>query len=72
MKEINRKTIPQLIIIDGVDGVGKTTVVENLIKKFEEQGLKVVNNTFKRRRQDNPKFMKPTSRYEWMFRKEVV
>ena len=72
MKEINRKTIPQLIIIDGVDGVRKTTVVENLIKKFEEQGLKVINNTFKRRRQDNPKFMKPTSKYEWMFRKEVV
>jgi signal recognition particle GTPase len=64
LKEMNRKTVPQLIIIDGVDGVGKTTVVENLIKKFEEQGLKVINNVFKRRRSDNPKFMKPTLKYE--------
>lgn len=72
LKEVNRKAIPQLIIIDGVDGVGKTTIVENLIKKFQEQGLKVINNTFKRRRSDNPKFTKPNLKYEWMFRKEVV
>jgi thymidylate kinase len=72
LKEMNRKTLPQLIIIDGVDGVGKTTIVEKLIEKFKSQGLKVINNTFKRRRSDNPKFTKPTIKYEWMFRKEVV
>ena len=72
LKEINRKTLPQLIIIDGVDGVGKTTVVEELIRKFESQKLKVINNNFKRRRSDNPKFEKPSAKYEWMFRKEVV
>ncbi|GBB86909.1 hypothetical protein RclHR1_13360006 [Rhizophagus clarus] len=72
LKKMNRKSVPQLIIIDGVDGIGKTTIVQNLIKKFEDQGLKVINNTFKRRRNDNPKFIKPTMKYEWLFRKEVV
>lgn len=47
LKRNNRKMKPILIIIDGVDGVGKTTIVKNLIKKFKESGLKVVFNTFK-------------------------
>ena len=72
LKEMNRETVPQLIIIDGVDGVGKTTIVEKLIKKFQDQGLRVINNTFKRRRSDNPKFAKSSLKYEWLFRKEVV
>ena len=32
LKEMNRKTIPQLIIIDGVDGVGD---VENKLMEIE-------------------------------------
>ncbi|GBB94528.1 hypothetical protein RclHR1_23720002 [Rhizophagus clarus] len=71
-EEVITKKCTQLIIIDGVDDVGKTTIVQNLIKKFEDQELKVINNTFKRRRNDNPKFAKPTMKYEWLFRKEVV
>ncbi|GBB97342.1 hypothetical protein RclHR1_02970017 [Rhizophagus clarus] len=72
LREMPRKSVPQLIIINGVDSVGKTTIVQNLIKKFEDQGLKVINNTFKRKRNDNPKFIKPTMKYEWLFRKKVV
>src|SRR2546421_10116613 len=72
LKETNRKTLPQLIIIDRVDGIGKTIVVEELIRKFESRKLKVINNNFKRRRSDNSKFAKPSAKYEWMFRKEMV
>ncbi|EXX64609.1 hypothetical protein GLOIN_2v1791704 [Rhizophagus irregularis DAOM 181602=DAOM 197198] len=72
LKRNNRKTQPILIIIDGVDGVGKTTIVENIIRKIEAQNLKIIFNTFKRRRGDNKLFETPTIKYEWMFRKEVV
>ncbi|EXX62263.1 transposon Ty3-I Gag-Pol polyprotein [Rhizophagus irregularis DAOM 181602=DAOM 197198] len=63
---------PTIVIIDGVDGVGKTSVVTNLIKEWEKQGLKVRFNTFKRRRGDNPEFEIPKLETEWKFRKEVV
>jgi len=72
LKRNNRKAQPILIIIDGVDGVGKTTIVENIIKRIKAQNLKIIFNTFKRRRGDNKQFETPTIKYEWMFRKEVV
>lgn len=72
LKRNNRKTQPILIIIDGVDGVGKTTIVENIRKRIEAQKFKVIFNTFKRRRNDKEIFKTPDIKYEWMFRKEVV
>jgi uridine kinase len=73
LKRLNRKKKPQLIIIDGVDGIGKSTVVENLMKQLEEKdGLKITFNKFKRRRNDDKRFEKPTKKYEWLFRKQVV
>src|SRR5579859_5489081 len=72
LKELHLIKVPKLIIIDGVDGVGKTTIVENIIKKLELKGDKIVYNKFKRRRNDNDNFKTPTKEYEWVFRKEVV
>jgi thymidylate kinase len=72
LKELHLIKVPKLIIIDGVDGVGKTTIVENIIKKLELKGDKIVYNKFKRRRDDNDNFKTPTKEYEWVFRKEVV
>ncbi|GET58664.1 hypothetical protein RIR_jg14584.t1 [Rhizophagus irregularis DAOM 181602=DAOM 197198] len=56
LKQINKKIQLILIIIDGVDGVKKTTIVNNIIKKIEAQNLKIIFNTFKRRRGDNKLF----------------
>src|SRR5215469_17257865 len=72
LKELHLIKIPKLIIIDGVDGVGKTTIVENIIKQLQSEGDSVVYNKFKRRRGDNDNFKVPTKEYEWIFRKEVV
>ena len=72
MKELNMNIVPKVIIIDGVDGVGKTTIVQNIINKIREQGQTVKYNTFKRRRNDNENFKEATKKYEWVFRKEVV
>ncbi|CAB4439642.1 unnamed protein product [Rhizophagus irregularis] len=72
LKLTRRKRKPQLIIIDGVDGVGKSTIVENLIQRFQEKGMKVVFNTFKRRRKDDERFSVPSKKNEWLFRKQVV
>jgi thymidylate kinase len=73
LKRLNRKKKPQLIIIDGVDGVGKFTVVESLMKQLgEKDGLKLIFNKFKRRRNDDKRFEKPSKRYKWLFRKQVV
>ena len=66
------KIIPKLIIIDGVDGVGKTSVVEKIIKEFEKEQEKVIWNKFKRRRSDKEEFEVPSKEYEWKFRREVV
>ena len=68
----NRKTLPILMIFDGVDGAGKTTIVNNIMDRIKTQNFKIIFNTFKRRRNDNPLFKDPTIKYEWMFRKEVV
>jgi thymidylate kinase len=73
LKKLNRRNKPQVIIIDGVDGVGKSTVVENIIKELEEKDkLKVIFNKFKRRRNDDKRFEEPSKEYEWLFRKQVV
>src|SRR5215469_7645507 len=72
LKELHLFKVPKLIIIDGVDGVGKTTIVENIIKQLQSEGDSVVYNKFKRRRGDNDSFKTPTKEYEWVFRKEVV
>ena len=73
LKKLNRKNKPQVIIIDGVDGVGKSTVVENIIKRLEEKDkVKVIFNTFKKRRNNDKRFEEPSKEYEWLFRKQVV
>ncbi|RIA83662.1 hypothetical protein C1645_742892 [Glomus cerebriforme] len=72
LKKLGWKNKPQIIIIDGVDGVGKSTVVENMIKQVEKEGLKVRFNTFKRRRNDDERFKELSKKYEWLFRKQVV
>ncbi|GBC36337.2 hypothetical protein GLOIN_2v1791704 [Rhizophagus irregularis DAOM 181602=DAOM 197198] len=63
---------PKIIIICGVDGTGKTFIVNKLIKEFEKVGQSVRFNTFKRRREDNDKYKIPKKGIEWEFRKEVV
>ncbi|UZO02672.1 uncharacterized protein OCT59_021151 [Rhizophagus irregularis] len=63
---------PEIVIIDGVDGLGKTSIVQNLIKEWEKQGLKVRFNTYKRRRKDKDEFHESKMDTEWKFRKEVV
>jgi thymidylate kinase len=55
-----------------VDGIGKSTIVENLVKMFEEKCQKVRYNKFKRRRDDDERFKEPSKEYEWIFRKQVV
>ncbi|GBC41210.2 enzymatic polyprotein, putative [Rhizophagus irregularis DAOM 181602=DAOM 197198] len=72
LKKLERENKPQVIIIDGVDGLGKTSIVQNLIKEWEKQGLKVRFNTFKRRRKDKGEFHESKLETEWKFRKEVV
>ena len=72
LAELHLFKAPKLIIIDGVDGVGKTTIVENIIKQLQLEGDSVIYNKFKRRRSDNDNFKTPTKEYEWVFRKEVV
>src|SRR6185295_4177817 len=73
LEKLGRENKPQVIIIDGVDGVGKSTVVENIIKQLKEKDeLKVRFNTFKRRRNDDERFKEPSKEYEWLFRKQVV
>ncbi|GET52534.1 enzymatic polyprotein, putative [Rhizophagus irregularis DAOM 181602=DAOM 197198] len=63
---------PEIVIIDGVDGLGKTSIVQNLIEEWEKQGLKVRFNTYKRRRKDKDEFYESKMETEWKFRKEVV
>jgi thymidylate kinase len=64
---------PLLVVIDGVDGVGKTTIVNKLIEQLQEKDkLKCIFNTFKRRRRDNLLFATPTKETEYIFRSEVV
>ncbi|GET62370.1 hypothetical protein GLOIN_2v1791704 [Rhizophagus irregularis DAOM 181602=DAOM 197198] len=73
LKKLGRENKPRVIIIEGVDGTGKTTVVANIIKQLrDENKLKVKFNTFKRRRKDDERFKEPSKEYEWLFRKQVV
>ncbi|GET04491.1 putative integrase core domain protein [Rhizophagus clarus] len=72
LKRLRLKKEPQVIIIDRVDGIGKSTVIENIVKDLEQEGKKIVFNKFKRRRQDDKRFEKPDKKYEWLFRKQVV
>src|SRR5579862_4762063 len=72
LRDLKREKKPQLVIIDGVDGVGKTSIVKKLIEQLEKEGDKVIFNTFKRRREDKEEFKIPSEEYEWKFRKEVV
>ena len=68
----NRKTQPILVIIDGVNGVGKSTVISNIKRKLESQGIRVRFNTFNRKRQNEELFKIPTVKNEWKFEREVV
>jgi thymidylate kinase len=72
LQKLRMKRKPQVIIIDGVDGVGKSTIVKRIKEKLEEDGDRVRFNTFKRRRNDKEEFKEQTKEYEWKFRKEVV
>jgi thymidylate kinase len=72
LKKLGLKKKPELVIIDGVDGIGKTSIVNKIIEQIEKKGEKVIFNTFKRRRGDNKLFKKPMKETEWKFRKEVV
>ncbi|CAB4418771.1 unnamed protein product [Rhizophagus irregularis] len=73
LKRLGRENKPQVIIVEGVDGTGKTTIVENMIKQLKDKDeLKVRFNTFKRRRNDDERFKEPSKEYEWLFRKQVV
>jgi thymidylate kinase len=68
----DKKKEPVIVIIDGVDGVGKSTVVKSLIEEWKKKELSVRFNTFKRRRQDKEEFKVPRKETEWKFRREVV
>ncbi|GET59962.1 enzymatic polyprotein, putative [Rhizophagus irregularis DAOM 181602=DAOM 197198] len=57
---------------DALNGLGKTSIVQNLIEEWEKQGLKVRFNTYKRRRKDKDEFYESKMETEWKFRKEVV
>ena len=72
LNRMRMNKVPRVVIIDGVDGVGKTNVVERIIREWERRGEKVIYNKFKRRRGDNEKFKVPSEEFEWEFRKEVV
>jgi thymidylate kinase len=73
LEKLNLENKPQVVIICGVDGVGKSTVVKNVIKRLGERDkLKVKFNTFKRRRNDDERFKEASKKYEWLFRKQVV
>ncbi|GBC41197.2 enzymatic polyprotein, putative [Rhizophagus irregularis DAOM 181602=DAOM 197198] len=73
LRKLGRKNKPQVVIVDGPDGTGKSTVVENMIKRLEEKDdLKIIFNKFKRRRNDDSRFKEPSKEYEWLFRKQVV
>ncbi|GBC33494.1 enzymatic polyprotein, putative [Rhizophagus irregularis DAOM 181602=DAOM 197198] len=67
LKKLGRKSKPQIIIVDGVDGVGKSTIVENIIKRLKEKDdLKIIFNKLKRRRNDDKRFEEPSKEYEWL------
>ncbi|CAB4443572.1 unnamed protein product [Rhizophagus irregularis] len=73
LKRLGRENKLQVVIVEGVDGTGKTTVVEKMIKQLKDKDkLKVRFNTFKRRRNDDERFKEPSKEYEWLFRKQVV
>ncbi|GBC29398.2 zinc knuckle protein [Rhizophagus irregularis DAOM 181602=DAOM 197198] len=73
LKRLGKESKPQIVIVEGVDGTGKTTIVENVIKQLKDKDkLKVRFNTFKRRRNDDERFKEPSKEYEWLFRKQVV
>src|SRR5438045_930959 len=71
IKKENREKLPTLIIIEGVDAVGKTTVVENTMKQLNKEG-KCIFNRHKRRREDKGLFKDAKIETEYIFRKEVV
>ncbi|GES79037.1 enzymatic polyprotein, putative [Rhizophagus clarus] len=72
LQKLGRKSKPQVIIIDGVDGVGKSTVVEKIINEMRNREKEVIFNAFKRRRKDDSRFKEPNKEYEWLFRRQVV
>ncbi|CAB4434110.1 unnamed protein product [Rhizophagus irregularis] len=73
LKRLGKENKPQVVIVEGVDGTGKTTIVEKMIKQLKDKDkLKVRFNTFKRRRNDDKRFKEPSKEYEWLFRKQVV
>src|SRR6266498_5141533 len=47
------KKLPRLLVIEGADGSGKTTIIRKLKEKLKQSGLKYLHNEIKRRRQEN-------------------
>jgi len=73
LQKERRRQLPILIVIDGVDGVGKTSIVKNITQQIEnDYQEKCIFNTFKRRREDKEMFKEAKIETEYMFRKEVV
>ena len=73
LQKERRKQLPILIVIDGVDGVGKTSIVKNITQQIEnDYQEKCIFNTFKRRREDKETFKEAKIETEYMFRREVV
>ncbi|GET58383.1 hypothetical protein RIR_jg39709.t2 [Rhizophagus irregularis DAOM 181602=DAOM 197198] len=65
LRKLGRKNKSQVVIVDGPDGTGKSTVVENMIKRLEEKDdLRIIFNKFKRRRNDDSRFKEPSKEYE--------
>src|SRR6266536_6444523 len=46
------KKLPRLLVIEGSDGSGKTTIIRKLKKKLEQRGLKYLHNEIKRRQEN--------------------
>ncbi len=47
------KKLLRLLVIEGADGSGKTTIIRKLKEELKRRGLKYLHNEIKRRRQEN-------------------
>ena len=74
-KELQIQTIPKLILIEGIDGCGKTTLIENIMNKLGQQSCEF-NTRTKFNKYDPFKFTRKDANYhnynEGQFRQAVV
>src|SRR6266542_1860010 len=52
-KKFLLKKLPRLLVIEGADGSGKTTIIRKLKEELRQKGLKYLHNETKRRRKEN-------------------